>query len=276
MPEDFILKQKARISHKASERMILLFARYGNHYIEGSSMIQTKTDVINYYAQHGINFDHAVSKCRNFSNTVPLFENQIGGMVHTIGTPKVSRINLITGKEDLILEGPGSHTIHGYWVIFEGSANARDRAISGSSFVDCQSAIVQGIASIESYFTRRVEIWNETNPNSQLVDNKDSKVSLNDKFDKWVPTITGGRKIDKGETVDWQHFKILRAIRDNYAIHPKESGYAVSLAQLAEQINMFRTGIAGILMQLHALFEDPIPSIIIRARCAPDIEVVRR
>jgi hypothetical protein len=59
------------------------------------------------------------------------------------------------------------------------------------------------------------------------------------------------------------------------AIHPKSSGYSISFAKLAEQINFFRTGIARLLVKLHLLFEDVIPAKIIRAAYAPDVEFVQ-
>jgi hypothetical protein len=85
--------------------------------------------------------------------------------------------------------------------------------------------------------------------------------------------MTGSRKLNKSGA-DWRDFRILRAIRDDEAIHPKTSGYSFSYSELAQKINLFRTGIARLLIQLHLLFDEKIPRVIIRAAYAPDAEVV--
>jgi len=136
-----------------------------------------------------------------------------------------------------------------------------------------QSAIVLGISSIEGFINRKAELWNKKNPNEQLLDSKQNKVNLYDKIDVWVPKMAGGKKLSKSGT-EWFHFKKLRDIRNDIAIHPKESGYSISLSDLAEEIDMFRTGIAKLLISLHLLFGEKIPGIIIRAAYAPDVEII--
>ena len=79
--------------------------------------------------------------------------------------------------------------------------------------------------------------------------------------------------MDRGGS-PWLHYTILRGDRDNVLIHPKESGQGISLSDLAAKINMYTTGIAQNLIQLHLLFDENIPSKIIRAAFAPEVEVV--
>lgn len=132
---------------------------------------------------------------------------------------------------------------------------------------------MQGIAGIEAYITHRVKIWNHAYPNNALIDTKQMKVSFDDKIDKWIPLMSSGKRIDKSNN-DWRHYKILRSIRDDAAIHPKTMSMGVSLQQLAENINTLRAGIGGILIQLHCIFAEKIPAIIIRARYTPDVKVI--
>lgn len=280
MAQEYHLKYKPRISARASKDMILLFAKYGNHFFEGPFQFRrndypfrTDADVKRFYSSQGIDFKQLVMNCRNFSLTVPIFENQIGSTISTIGNPRVSRFDFATGKEDLVLEEPGTHTIYGYWAAFEGASQSRDLAVSESSFVHFHMAIVQGIASIEGYIKHISEFWNNAHPTDQLIDSRENKVSLDEKFDRWIPKLSGGNKFDKS-IINWDHFKILKNIRDDNAVHPKTSGFTISYSDLAEQINMFRTGIAGILIQLHLLFHEKIPAVIIRARYTPDVYVV--
>lgn len=274
------LQYKSKISKSASKEMILLFGRYGNHFHEGPSKYITESfpfkhdeDVIKALAANGIEFNQLVTRCRNFDQNVPMFENLIGSTIQTVGSPRLSRINWDTGEEDLIIQEPGRMTIYDYWSKFEEAVDSRDRAVEKSSFLDFHSATVIGIASIESYINYRAEIWNQFNPQNRLVDSRESKVSFEEKIDSWIPETTGGKTLNKSNQ-DWNHYKILRRIRDDTVVHPKSSGYSISLLNLAWQINLFRRGIAGLLIQLHILFQEKIPRIIIRARYAPDVEVV--
>jgi hypothetical protein len=260
--------------------MILLFGRFGNHFHEGPSKYITDSfpfksdeDVVNALVENGIDFNRLVLRCRHFRNRVPMFENLIGSTFNTVGSPRISRINWDTGGEDLIVNGPARMTIYDYWSKFEAAAKARDQAVERSSFLDFHSAIVLGIASIESYINYRAEIWNQHNPQKRLNDSREFKVSFEDKINTWIPEITGGKTLNKGNQ-DWNNYKILRRIRDDTVIHPKSSGYSISLNNLAWQINLFRRGIAGLLIQLHILLQEKIPQIIIRARYAPDVEIV--
>ena len=87
--------------------------------------------------------------------------------------------------------------------------------------------------------------------------------------------MTGGKRLDKS-IINWFNFKNLRKIRNDYVIHSKTTGYSISNQELAEYINKFKTGIAKLLVQLHILFNEKIPSRIIRGAYAPDVEIVEK
>lgn len=107
----------------------------------------------------------------------------------------------------------------------------------------------------------------------KLVDNRDNKVPMDDKFDIWIPKMTG-QQINKG-TRNWQDFKRLRGIRDNLTVHPKSQHHSVTFQEMADLINIFRTGVAGLLIDLHLVFRHFIPSHVISARYVTDVEVVK-
>jgi hypothetical protein len=106
-----------------------------------------------------------------------------------------------------------------------------------------------------------------------LIDTAKNKVPFDDKITQWVPRMTSGKQIDKS-SVEWGHFVRMRRIRDDVAIHPKLSGFSTSNTKLVDQINLFKTGIARLLVNLHILFGDQIPAIIIRAGYAPVAEYI--
>lgn len=56
---------------------------------------------------------------------------------------------------------------------------------------------------------------------------------------------------------------------------PKLPGQGVAYSDLAKQINAFRLGIAQLLGNLHRLVSMPVPSVIINAIYAPDVEVAK-
>src|SRR5262249_28733514 len=124
-----------------------------------------------------------------------------------------------------------------------------------------------------AYINHQANNWNATHPEAVLTDSKQDKVSFDDKIDKWIPLMSGGKRVDKSDS-RWAHFKMLRGTRDDAAIHIKTSHRGVSFADLARLINMMPTGMAGLLMHLHEIFEEPVPAKIIRGVFAPEVEVV--
>jgi hypothetical protein len=251
--------------------MILLFAKHGNHTY--SFNFRSDADVKRLFRRRGVDWSALVERCRDPTQHVPFFENLMGSTMVAEEGLTVSRVCWATGKRDLEVKGPAAFTLYGYWSTFETAVKARDRAVNETSFGDFHSAVVQGIASIEGYLNYRAERWNTLNPGAQLIDSRQTKISLDEKIDVWIPTMASGGKLDKSR-VEWQHFKILRTIRDDRVVHPKVAGQSTSFQTLAEGINMFRTGIAGLLIQLHLLHRERIPAIVIRAAYAPDVELV--
>ncbi len=267
------MQRSGRLQRKTAHDLIIALAKYGNHYDKGRP--KTDADVIRFFVSRGLDFDDVVAQCRDPKQSVPFFENLIGSTGSTVGDAKVSLVDNDTGDETPLVDGPGTFATSTYWALLETAAGHLERAIERLSYGELQSAIVAGIAAVEAYIAHRVGIWNKRNPSDLLVDDRDHKVSLDDKIDHWIPKMANGRKLDKGGQ-EWADFKKLRGIRDNLTIHPKQDGYGIRFEELADLANRFRMGTAGLLFQLHVLFQEVAPSQIIRARFAPDTVVVKR
>jgi hypothetical protein len=266
-----VLQYEKKLTRLGAQDMILHIAKFGNHNI--NVHLKSDADVKRFFLAQGYDFQLLVERCRNVVNAVPMVENLIGSSwnFQTDGSAEVS-VTSVTGEEQSF-QGSGTLALSSYWAQVESCCKSRDRAVLESSYVDFQSAVVQGIAGIEAYITHRVKIWNHNNPNNALIDSKQTKVSFDDKIDDWIPKMSGGKRTDKSNN-DWRHYKRLRSVRDDVALHPKTMSMGVSLQQLAENINMLRAGIGGILIQLHRIFNEKIPAIIIRARYTPEVKVI--
>jgi len=266
-----MLRFKPKLPKRSAKKMIVAFARYGNHY--HNIVFKSDADVERALAARGIDFERLAERCRDPKASVPMFENLVGSTATHLGSATISRVDNNTGGIDLETNQPGQLVLYGYWATFETAVRALRRAVLQVSYAEFHSAVVQGVASIEGYINYRADVWNSLHPEDQLLDSRHSKVSLDDKVDKWIPKMTGGKRLYKGDQ-EWNHFRIIRRIRDDEAIHPKASGYSISLDELADRINMFRAGIAGLLIQMHGLFGEKVPRVVIRAAYAPDVEVV--
>lgn len=265
------LAPKEKISRRASHEMILLFARHGNHYHR--DRFETDADVKRAFEQNGINYDDHVQKCRNPNSNVNFFENLAGSTFTVSEGAKMAKVDLQDGDEQFGVEGPGMYTESTYWALAEECAAQRDRAIQDCSYSALQSALVNGVASIEAYVRYRAEGWNRDNPGNPLEDSAQNKVSFQDKVELWIPIMLDSKRLDRSGR-NWAEFRRLQNIRDDVTIHPKALGYGVSLEQMASDVNSLRTGIGGLLIDLHMLFFERIPRVIIRMKYHPDVEVI--
>ena len=139
--------------------------------------------------------------------------------------------------------------------------------------MDIRTCLSNGIASIDTYISHQVLLYNSDQPSEPLIDSKERRVSQDTKIDEWMPKMLGGKRLDKSRT-NWQNFKRLRALRDELAIHIKQPTLGISDQQLGELLNLFRSGIAGLVVDLHLLFGEQVPSKIIRYAYLPDIKLV--
>ena len=259
---------------KQARDKIITYGVFGDHHREPRPT--DGREVAALLVSLGVNPGGLAEKCRDYRQPVPFFENAAGAtwFFCSSGRGKAGVVDRETGEVVSEVEGSGTITISTYQGHFETACKARDRAVEDSSFEDLLTAIVWGVASIESFLGDLARGWNRRNPNNQLIDSKQCPVSLNDKFDLWIPKMScGGARLYKGDR-RWRDFKKLKRLRDDHAVHPKLVGHATSYVELAEYINAFREGMAGTLAQLHPPFGRRMPSSVINAAHMPDVEVV--
>jgi hypothetical protein len=258
------LEYYPKISLKRSEEMIFMMARWGNN-THGINDIEK---VPSFYDQRGIKFKEIVEKCRNWPEPVPIFENLIGP-TWRVSNASLSRINLSTGKTIFSVEGEGEFISSTYWSLFCEAEDNISKAIKENSFTAFQTAIINGIAALEAYINAKAIEWNETHPNGKKID-INAKISFDEKIEQWIPIM--GRPMSKN-TKFWSNFKELRKVRDNQTVHPKNIGSGRTIAELAQCINQYRSGIAGLLCLLHFHIGERIPCAIIRRYYSPDAVV---
>lgn len=207
---------------------------------------------------------------------MPIVENLLGSTWKVTGGGKAAIVTgAATNEETEIasVSGPGELTSSTYLRLFENAVDNINKCLESASFGDFQSSISNGIASIGAYIAHRAWLYNSGQHAEKLLDSKKNKVSLDTKIDEWIPRMSGGKKLDKSG-LNWNHFKRLRVVRDELAIHIKQPAFGISYQELGELLNLFRSGIAGLLFDLHLLFGERVPCSIIRHTYLPDIILV--
>jgi hypothetical protein len=271
-----------RVADKRTRRgthdMIMTLAKYGNHYIKGDygHPFKTDADVKRYFEEDGYDYRDVVDYCRNKDAHVPGMENLIGaGCTIDCTGGKVSYVDK-SGEEIVIgeNEGPGAFSYPSYAGLFERAVKDFNRCLDSADYDDFLSCVSFGVSGVEAYLHQEVKVYNKHHPGRELIENKQNKVSFDDKIDKWIPIMTGGEKLDK-DNQRWEHFKRLRTIRDGNQAHVKISVLGANHHRLVELLNYFSTGIAGMLLALHILFDDrTTPATIIRHAYLPPVEMV--
>lgn len=260
-------------SRKEAKSLILAMARHSNHHIGD---LNSAPQLERYLAQYGWTIAELVEECRDKDSNVPLLENLIpsGGWTVSAGGGTVTYTDS-EGNEVVRFEGEDAGTFATATdaAFFEKAVDDVERAISSMSYVEFLSGVANGVAGIEAYVFQKVYQHNRRNPGNELEDSKQKKVSFEDKIDKWIPTMTGGAKLNKGGKT-WAHFVRLKQIRDTQHAHTKSPALNITFRELCKQLNLFRTGIAGLLLDLHALFNDTVPSIVVKYAFHPEIKLV--
>jgi hypothetical protein len=136
---------------------------------------------------------------------------------------------------------------------------------------DLLSAFTSGMASIEAFLNQKMR------PRIDLpAPDREEALRRNDvetKVFEWLPQLTGGPTVDKGAR-PWQDYVKLRHYRNEFHIHPKGQPYAVSLTEFGQRLNLFRTGIARLLLDLHTLTGHGAPPDLVKYAYWPEIELV--
>lgn len=260
-------------TRRATHDMILAMAKHGN----GGRNLRfvSDADVKRFFVANGYIWDDLVQSCRKQNENVPLVENLIGSTWTVVGARAAIVTEAATDKEKEIasVEGPGSLTTSSYLLLFENAIDNFHRCMERASFGDFQSCVSNGVASVDAYIAHRALLYNSGHSSELLVDSKETKVSQDTKIDEWIPKMSGETKLNKSG-LNWNHFKKLRGIRDELAVHIKKPAIGITYQQLCELLNLFRTGIAGLLIDLHLIFDERIPCKIIKYAYLPDVKLL--
>lgn len=206
---------------------------------------------------------------------MPLLENLIPISGWTVtGAPGVVVSQTDSeGNEVARLEGEAGFMVAATdAALFEKAVTDFERAITQMSYTEYLSALANGLASIEAYIAQKAYQHNVRNPDDELLDDKDHKVAFEDKIREWVPKMAG-EKLNLGDK-HWAHFQRLKRVRDTEHTHTKSPALHISYRELCKLLNLFRTGIAGMLLNLHALFGDTVPGVVVKYAFYPEIKLV--
>ncbi|MGZ5445137.1 MAG: hypothetical protein ACXW5U_15905 [Thermoanaerobaculia bacterium] len=205
-------------------------------------------------------------------HAVKWFENLLGSTFQVAGAASgVSVQNSLTG-ESQVLKGPGILDLSPYAARMGTAVEAWYRAIERTHPADCLTAAGDGLSAIEGYLNQKAKQWTVANPTDPLEDTKEDPVNTREKLTVWVPHMTG-KRIDP-KSPFWEHLLAMQRYRNHEAIHPRRSVSAIELKKFAQLLNMFTSGIAVPLLELHTFFKQTIPAVIIRAAYAPEVRVV--
>jgi hypothetical protein len=178
------------------------------------------------------------------------------------GDQEVARIQ---GESGRIVETP-------YQERFNHSVRNLKRCTTGegADYGDLLSCFSAGLASIEGFVNYKAGPHRHNLPRG---DEPDRNVSLDFKLDKWIPPLAADQLINKGEKY-WQDFTEVRRIRNEFESHPKAVPYAIAGTIFCKQLNQWRTGIAMMLLILHAMTGRLAPPELVKNAFLPDIELL--
>jgi hypothetical protein len=87
-------------------------------------------------------------------------------------------------------------------------------------------------------------------------------------------SVLAGEFHNRGNDPNWKHFEQIRDIRDERHSHPKGRVHDDADSQFCKRLNLFRTGIARLLLGLHTVTRRGAPPDIVKYAYLPDIEQV--
>ena len=259
---------KPRLSVKEAERLILDIAAYGNHnwthqrFEYRYPTFWGLSEVKEFFKNRGIDFDSLVNETRHPFSPVPFLENLIRSKWFLSGTAEVKLPSVPGGDPDEVTVGPGQVAFPAFLDEFENSAASFVKAFEEKSIPNFNNAVVSGVTSIEVYLNNQIAAWNASNPNDQLVDDKQHKVPFGKKVTDLIPKIAYWQRLDKSERF-WGDFVEVRDYRDSI-IHRKQYSARMEYRELHKYLIKYRFAIPGLLFEMHKIFKQRVPSQIIR------------
>lgn len=275
----YMLKQKNYISESRANDMVFAFVRYGDHSYRHITDSFNNKEVKQWFSINGYPYKELIKTIRDFNKeAVPLVENFIHSTFHLSSSHSGSNsegcnaqvINYLTGTITAQLQGNGVLIDSDYKAKFDSAVKYKCRAIQSADPEEFNSCLIKAIASIESYFNYKAAVYNNLNQTKRIILDTCGKISIEEKFKKWIPIISNGITFNLSGQ-DWFLFKKQKKIRDDYAVHSKNISQGISYKELAANLNEFRDGTAKLFYNLHIFFKDNMKRSLIREVFCPDI-----
>lgn len=252
MKELLVLKVRANIAEKQAKKLIFDLVKYSDHSNRDLTDGLKNKIIEQWFEENKYPFKRLVSDTRNWGYTVPFVENTLDSKVY--------------------ISGEGILNVNDYQGEFDSALEYRDLTINNADIAACYAGyyacITKLFASLTSYLSVKAQAYNVDNEN--MIDNKDSCVSLEDRISQWVPIFSSGKALDMSNK-SWALFTAQLAECNAHAINPTLATDGLSATQLAAKVNDLRGGIISIMYELHVLLNDEIKSQLIRAVYFPDV-----
>ena len=242
--------------------------------------IRTEEELKQYYAAHGYDYKREFQYSRQKDAvisllTVHLDTDMLSSMKVKLPRGGKSFIAYGNPSEGFVrVQGDSGHIVGTQYIDSFNYAVKNLNRCTGEEepdYRDLLSAFTSGIASIEAFLkqTMRPRISGSAWDQEVALRQTDLETKI---FD-WLPQLKGGYTVNRGDR-PWQDFAKLRHYRNEFHVHPKGKPYSVSTTEFCQRLNLFRTGIARLLLDLHALIGKGAPPELIKYAYWPDIEIV--
>ena len=261
-------KAMRHISERNAYNMILAMALHGNHYNDIHGNIRTVSDVKAHYIQNGRDFKRVVAACRDFSQSVPIYENLVGAQWTAEGVT-VSRPSHITGEYEPVVSGDGVYNESDYWANFEISKEDFDNAISSGRWERFLASVNAGIAAVEAFLNHQYMVRLRVADNDPAL-----RENLETKIKTWPKKLLG-HSFDLSSR-PWSAFSKLKKLRDEGFQHRKSTSTGITRKEHLTLLNEYKFAIPRLLLDLHIHFGVRCPSAIIRYAYYPEIDLEPR
>jgi hypothetical protein len=258
------LRFDGTIPRQEAEEMLHAFVACGEN--SGRTWFWSSLQVKSFF---GDRYDDLVASAQR-GEPIPHFENLLRGTFQVVAPDSYLVLRLSPSGEEIQIPEAGVINTSQYVSKFEAAVDARDRAVKQKSTTEFETVAFLGVSAIEAYFNWQAEAWDHFHPDNRMP--RTRRMSLDQKIKVWLPLLATGSSLDYTH-ISWDRFFELKQLR-NRSTHPRQGGSGITLKELARRLNLFRTAIAAPLMQLHQVFHERIPSVVIRAAYAPDVIVV--